>query len=68
MKEIHAYRNEDGTYSICAVYDDTYCGDELRHVIGWIPRAKIDIDVLADQSSGEICSLIVEEDNKDELS
>lgn len=61
MREIHAYRNEDGTYSIRAVYDDMYCGDELCHIIGWIPRAKIDIEVLADQSSREICSIEVKE-------
>lgn len=65
MKEIHAYRNEDGTYRIRSIYDDAYYGGQWCHVVQDIPRAKIYIEALADNDSGEIYSIDVKENNND---
>ena len=59
MKEIHAYRNEDGTYRVEGIgwaMDDGI----LRDVAVNVPRAKITIEPLAD-ASGELMSLTAEE-------
>jgi hypothetical protein len=60
MKEIHAYRNEDGTYRIegvgCAM--DNGVSKEVTVII---PRAKIDVEALVDVVSSEICSIEVKE-------
>jgi hypothetical protein len=61
MKEIHAYRNEDGTYRVHAICDDAYYGDQWYHVGQDIPRAKIYIEALADKNSGEIINLTLED-------
>lgn len=59
MKEIHAYRNEDGTYrveGIVRVADN----EEVRDAAFNISRAKITISPLAD-ANGELMSLTAEE-------
>lgn len=60
MKEIHAYRNEDGTYM---VEYDAYVMDngELREVTCKVPRAKITVEHLVEIGTGEICSITVKE-------
>lgn len=66
MKEIHAYRNEDGTYRIRVKCDDAYYGNQWCHVMQDIPRAKIHIEALADQASGKIFDIEVEDEEDDE--
>lgn len=67
MKEIHAYRNEDGTYRVRIIHDDTCYGEQWYHVGQEIPRAKIDIEALADQGSGKIFDIQLEDmDDEDE--
>jgi hypothetical protein len=66
MKEIHAYRNEDGTYRIRAICDDALYGDQWCHVAQDIPRAKIHIEALADYSSGKIFDIEVADEVDDE--
>ena len=60
MKEIHAYRNEDGTYRVkgigCAMDNGVPTDVTVR-----IPRARIDIEALAVEGSKEICSVEVKE-------
>ena len=65
MKEIHAYRNEDGTYSIHAIYDDVFVGDQWHCVKGYIPRAKIQIEALEDHGSGKIFDIEVDDEIKE---
>jgi hypothetical protein len=66
MKEIHAYRNEDGTYRIRAICDDICCNDQWHHVLQDIPRAKIQIEALADQGSGKIFDMVVDDEAEDD--
>ena len=66
MKEIHAYRNDDGTYRLeCAV--DTYVDRELMEAKIIYERAKLTIDPLVSSSSDTILELIVEEEDKNEI-
>ena len=57
MKEIHAYKNEDGTYRINGV-GEMFNGKEFVEVDVEIKRAKISIDALAD-ANGAICDLFI---------
>ena len=60
MKEIHAYRNEDGTYRIegvgCALNNGV-----STEVVVRIPRAKVDVEALAVEGSKEMYSVEVKE-------
>lgn len=60
MKEIHAYRNEDGTYRVEGI---GYALDNgvSKKVAVRIPRAKIDVEALVSKDSGEICLVEVKE-------
>lgn len=64
MKEIHAYRNEDGTYRVegigCAMDDG-----KLSDVSFNMPRTRITIEPLAD-TTGELMSLTVENNANEE--
>ena len=63
MKEIHAYRNEDGTYRVetdGCVMDN----GELKEIIYNIPRAKMTVEPLVEICSGEIYSITVKENNQ----
>ena len=60
MKEIHAYRNEDGTYRLECIADTKIDG-ELREVQVVYARARLNIDALPDHSPGTICELIVDD-------
>jgi hypothetical protein len=60
MKEIHAYRNEDGTYRVEGIGLAMDNGVS-KEVTVRIPRAKIDVEALATKDSGEICSIEVKE-------
>lgn len=62
MKEIHAYKNEDGTYRINGV-SEMFNGKEFVEVDVEIKRAKISVDALAD-ANGVICDLVIVEDNQ----
>ena len=61
MKEIHAYKNDDGTYRIEGV-GQAYDNGEIRDVVFKAVRAKINIDVLVEPSSRELYTVMVEED------
>ena len=60
MKEIHAYRNEDGTYRVegigCAMDNGV-----SKEVVIIIPRAKVDVEALVVEGSKEIYSIEVKE-------
>lgn len=60
MKEIHAYRNEDGTYRVEGI---GYAMDSgvSKEVTVRIPRAKIDVEALTVKDSCEIYSVEVKE-------
>ena len=64
MKEIHAYRNEDGTYRVegigCAMDNGASKDVTVR-----IPRAKIDVEALVSKGSGEIYLVEVKENNNE---
>lgn len=60
MKEIHAYRNEDGTYRVEGIGYTTDNGAP-KEVTVKIPRAKIDIEALADIGTNEIYSIELKE-------
>lgn len=64
MKEIHAYRNEDGTYRLECIADTNINGELMEAKVVY-ERARLNIDPLVGLSSGTICELIVEE-NDDE--
>lgn len=64
MKEIHAYKNEDGTYRIEGVSAMTDHG-ELKDVIIQIPRADLNINVLKSDNSKELFTLTVKENNNE---
>lgn len=49
MKEIHAYRNEDGTYRIKAI-GEIHDGYQLNEVVINAARARIDMEILAELS------------------
>lgn len=71
FKEIHAYRNEDGTYRIEMRSDVTYGTTELwgclvgetSQSITEVPRAQIHINALS--SNGVIASLILGDTNNE---
>ena len=60
MKEIHAYRNEGGTYRIEGI---GYAMDNgtSKEVVVRIPRAKVDVEALVVEGSKEIYSIEVKE-------
>lgn len=47
MKEIHAYRNEDGTYRIKTI-GEIHDGYQLNEVVITAARARIDMEILAE--------------------
>lgn len=59
MKEIHAYRNEDGTYRVEGI-GETFDGKEFVEARVKMNRVRISIDALAD-ADGKICDVIIEE-------
>jgi hypothetical protein len=60
MKEIHAYRNEDGTYRVEGI---GYAMDNgaSKEVVVRIPRAKVDVEALVVEGSKGIYSIEVKE-------
>lgn len=60
MKEIHAYRNDDGTYRVEGIGLAMDNGVSKEVTIK-IPRAKIDVEALAVEGSKEIYSVEVKE-------
>ena len=65
MKEIHAYRNEDGTYRIKAI-GEIHDGYKLNEVVIQAARANIDIEVLYEISPKRELYTISVEENDDE--
>ena len=61
MKEIHAYLNDDDTYRIEGI-GQAYDNGELVDVTIKAARAKISVDVLVEPSSGELYTVIVQEE------
>lgn len=64
MKEIHAYKNDDGTYRLECIAD-THIDGELMEAKIIYERATLTIGALAGSSSGAICELIVEENENE---
>lgn len=64
MKEIHAYRNKDGTYRVEGI---GYAMDNgvSKEVAVIIPHAKIDVEALVTADSNEIYSIEVKENNNE---
>jgi hypothetical protein len=62
MKEIHAYLNEDGTYHIEAI-SEAYHNGKIVDVRMVASRVKISVDILADQPTERLYTVIVEEDD-----
>lgn len=60
MKEIHAYRNEDGTYRVECI-GCTMDNGVSKEVAVRIPRAKLDFAALATEGWDEIYSIEVKE-------
>lgn len=60
MIEIHAYRNDDGTYRIEGI-SSTMENGELKDVVVRMPRANVTVDVLTQRDAGEIFSIEVKE-------
>lgn len=63
MKEIHAYRNEDGTYRIEGI-KEVFNGKELIDATVKFSRTRISIDALADVN-GAICDVVIQNDDTD---
>jgi hypothetical protein len=61
MKEIHAYRNEDGTYRVEGIGYAMDKGGASKEVVVRIPRAKVDVEALVVEGSKEIYSIEVKE-------
>ena len=61
LKEIHAYKNEDGTFRIHTIGEENVC-DQPHIIKGMIPRAKLTIEALTEQSTDEIFTLEVKDD------
>ena len=63
MKEIHAYKNKDGTYRIKGIgeYHDGY---KLQDVVINVERAQIDMTFFATQGSDEICTITLGEEKQ----
>jgi hypothetical protein len=68
MKEIHAYRNEDGTYRIecigeVATEEKFFHGhkvaEETSQAIMEIARAKLRIEALVANTEGEIMTVVI---------
>ena len=64
IKEIHAYKNNDGTYHLECIAD-TYVDGELMEVKVIYERANLTIDALANPLLGTICELVVEENENE---
>lgn len=63
MKEIHAYKNDDGTYRIEAICR-TCCEGKMVDVHMKAARAKISVDYLVEPSSEELYTVTIKENNK----
>ena len=68
MKEIHAYRNEDGTYRVECIGEVTTETKEFRgHKIAEetsqafmeIPRARIHVEALVANDEGQIMTVVI---------
>lgn len=68
MNEIHAYRNEDGTYRIRCVgeiatevkeFHGHPVAEETAQAIMEIPRAKINIEALVTNDEGQIMTVVI---------
>lgn len=64
MKEIHAYRNEDGTYRIKAI-GEIHDGYNLKEVVIEAARARIYMEILAELSPDKTLYTIEVEENDD---
>lgn len=65
MKEIHAYRNDDGTYRFEGI-GETYDNGKLVNVIIKAARAKISVEALAVPDSAELYTATIKEENDNE--
>ena len=65
MKEIHAYRNEDGTYRIKAI-GEIHDGYQLNEVVITASRARIDMKILAEFPPKRILYTVEMEENNNE--
>lgn len=68
MKEIHAYRNEDGTYRVECIgevatkvkeFRGHKVAEETSQGIIEIPRAKIHIEALVANNEGQIMTVVI---------
>jgi hypothetical protein len=64
MKEMHAYRNDDGTYRIEAI-GEIHDGYKLSEVTIKAARARIDMEILADLSPDKTLYTIDVKENDD---
>lgn len=62
MKEIHAYKNEDGTYRIKAI-GEIHDGYKLNEVVIQAARARIDMEILAEVSPDKTLYTVEIEDD-----
>lgn len=63
MKEIHAYKNDDGTYRIEGT-KEVLVGKDIVDATVKLNRARILIDALADVN-GAICDVVIQNDDTD---
>ena len=62
MKEIHAYKNDDGTYRLEGI-GETYYNGKLIDVVIKAVRAKISVEALAVPDSAELYTATIKEEN-----
>ena len=65
MKEIHAYKNKDGTYRIKGI-GEIHDGYNLNEVVIQASRARIDMEILAELSPDKTLYTIEVEENDNE--
>ena len=63
MKEIHAYKNDDGTYRIEGI-KEVLVGKDIVDATVKLNRVRISIDALADVN-GAICDVVIQNDDTD---
>lgn len=61
MKEIHAYKNADGTYCIEGIRE-MLCGKKLVDATVRYSRAQISIEPLVDNTDGVLFDIIIQEE------
>lgn len=60
MKEFHALKNPDGTYKL-TIPTEVDNGGEVSQGKIIVPRAKLSIECLADFSTGDLMTFIMED-------